>query len=258
MISIIAVALIFLTGTVFGSFYNVLIDRLPFGKNIVTKRSRCDNCHRQIAWYDLIPVLSFILLNGKCRLCAKKLSFYYPVIELLTGILFVVVIFASYQTVASIHFVFYQLIVYSGLFIIFFTDLKYRLIPDEIMAILILSAFFYLVLFNISSFGQNILGAVAFCAFFLFLIIITKGKGMGLGDAKLAFFIGLYLGIIKTLIAFYVSFLTGAGFAVVAMLLKKKTLKSTLPFGPFLIFGIIASQIYSSQILTLLDKLWNY
>src|SRR3989344_652888 len=126
--------LFFLIGLCIGSFLLVLVDRLPRSETIIKGRSYCEHCKKMLAWYDLIPLLSFFSLGGKCRYCKKKLSWYYPVVELTTGVLFIltyIIIIKAITIITVIQMLFYLYII-SSLIVIFFTDLKYGIIPNKV------------------------------------------------------------------------------------------------------------------------------
>jgi leader peptidase (prepilin peptidase)/N-methyltransferase len=254
-------ALIFICGLFFGSFFGVLIDRIPKEEEVVAGRSRCDYCKKEIKWYDLIPVVSFIILRGKCRYCKKKLSYYYPLLEILTGILFVFTFIYFYQ-VGVISFI-YNLIILSSLFVIFFMDLKFGIIPDKIIfPAFVLTLMYYFFFQNTIFFNHMLSGIGAFL--FLFGIsygfyFFTKKDGMGGGDIKLSFLLGFFLGFPKILVALYIAFLTGAIIAIILVLWKKKRFqKDTLPFGPFLISASFISLVLGDKIYHLFLQLLGF
>ncbi len=236
---------LFLLGLSVGSFLNVLIDRLPKNESILG-RSRCDHCKHQLSWYDLIPLFSFFALGRKCRYCGKRLSWQYPIVELITGLLFIFVFLSlplNYQ-----FFIIYHLFILSGLIVIFFADLKYRIIPDQVLFFLLLSVFFYLVVFKTNSISSYFISAIAAFLLFALLVVITKGRGMGLGDVKLAFVMGLILGFPLIVVGLYLSFLTGAAISLILVIRGRKTMKSTIPFGPFLAFSTGMSLFYGQSL----------
>ncbi len=238
-------------GLCVGSFLNVLIDRLPQNKPVVFDRSCCDHCRHRLFWHDLFPLLSFMLLKGKCRYCHKNISFQHPFLELVTAIFFLL----SYTLMIRIirvelfwpNFIF-LLAVISGLIVIFFADWKYRIIPDQVLVILIAVVFAFDLFYEKNLLPGHLLTAIIFCVFFLILFLLTKGRGMGFGDVKYAFFMGLFLGYPKIIVAFYLSFLTGAAVSLILILAGKKTMKSTIPFGPFLIASTFISEFYGDQL----------
>jgi leader peptidase (prepilin peptidase)/N-methyltransferase len=230
------VFLILVLGLFFGSFLNVVVDRLQNKQSFISGRSKCDFCKKELAWFDLIPLLSFILIRGKCRYCRKKLSYYYPVTELSTGTLFsLAYLCLGPQPLVSLV---YYLFITSCFIVIFFSDLKYGIIPDKIILPATVGTVIYLLIFNPQLLIINLLSAIGAGLFFLALFLFTKGKGMGFGDVKLALLLGLFLGFPKVVFALYLAFLTGA---IVGLMLiiwkKKKTIKETIPFGPFLILA---------------------
>jgi len=248
----------FLLGLAVGAFLNVLIDRLPKEKDVLRGRSYCDHCHHQLVWYDLIPLLSFVFLRGRCRYCQKRISFYNPLVELVTGGMFVWISNRAMEQLSNgvIISLFHYFII-SSLIVIFFTDLKYGIIPDKIVfpAIIIAGisnfraagiAFGDARQFSIFRFLLPGLGAAGF---FGLLVILTKGKGMGLGDVKLAFLMGLVLGFPKIIVALYLAFLTGALVSAILILSKKKKFGQTIPFGPFLVAGTLAAVFWGEQMM---------
>lgn len=253
MINIINNLIFFYLGAIIGSFLNMLIDRLPKGEEIIFKRSHCDSCHKTLGILDLVPVFSFLLLKGKCRYCHIKIPFRNLFVEMLSGIGFIFVI--NFYNTSDIGQIIFQLIILCVLIAIFFIDLDEGIIPDSLILTLIVSTLLYQSLFNIIGVGNLIMSGVVFFLFFLFLVLITKGKGMGMGDVKISFFIGFYLGFNKMLIAFYLAFLTGAVFSLILIYKGRKNLKSTIPFGPFLVLATFISNYYGEIILGIAKNL---
>ena len=230
-------AFLFLFGLVVGSFLNSVIYRLDTGESIIKSRSHCPYCKKTLSWLELIPLMSFIFQRGKCRHCKKPISWQYPLVELATGILFALYCWYFYPNI--LLSIFYFLI--SGfLIVIFVYDLKHYIIPDQIIyPAIIVAGIWYLVsgiFIRDTSYEilDTFLSAILASAFFLAIILISRGKWMGIGDAKLAFLMGLILGWPKILAALFLAFLIGAAISVILLALKKKTLKSEIPFGPFL------------------------
>lgn len=244
---------LFLLGMCVGSFLNVVIDRLPEGRSVVRGRSICDFCKRILVWYDLFPVLSFFLLKGQCRYCRKKLSFQYPLIEGLTGILFAALYILFYSNSSSggyflLH-LFLSFMLTGSFLAIFVIDLKYGIIPDELVIAVCIISF---MLTGITSGTTEIFihtgVGILYALLFFILFLITGGKGMGFGDVKLAFAIGLLLGFPGVLISFYLSFLTGAVVSLILVVQGKKRLKSKIAFGPFLIAGTSIAYMWGDQL----------
>ncbi|MBI3577579.1 prepilin peptidase [Candidatus Gottesmanbacteria bacterium] len=224
---------IFLFGLCIGSFANVLIDRLPRGEDIFRGRSRCDYCKKELRWFELIPVISFFIQRGRCRRCHRQLSIQYPLVELASAVAFVFL----FPHIPS-------LLIFLSLLVIFVADLKYEIIPDSMIILGLIGGL-------IGKF--SILSAIGAAAFFLFLFLVTRGRGMGLGDVKLAFLLGLILGFPTIVIALYTAFLTGAAVGIILMIGGKKTLKSHVPFGPFLILGAMFAMLYGNGVM----EWWN-
>lgn len=246
------VFIIFILGVSVGSFLNVLIDRLPREESFLIGRSYCESCKTRLRWYDLIPIFSFVILKAKCRYCRYRISYYYPVVELTTGFLFVAVLFLiggfSINFITIINLIYY-LFIMSGLIVIFFTDLKYGIIPDKIVFPSIIVSIVYVFIIHNSLFLIHFLSALGSFLFFLLIFLATRGRGMGFGDVKLAFLIGLILGFPKIVVALYVAFLTGALVSIILILGKKKKFKgSTIPFGPFLAIGTLAALFWGNII----------
>ncbi len=252
------ISLSFILGLAVGSFLNVLIDRLPNDESPFKGRSYCDKCRKKLVWFDMIPILSFFLLRGKCRLCHSSISVYYPIVELITAVLFISAVYLlpqisiGYQVLTIKYMIdaLYYWFIVSSLIVIFFTDLKYGIIPDKIVYPAIAISFLYLIFLHSNILISNIVSSIGVFLFFLFLYFITKGRGMGLGDVKLVFFLGLLLGFPKIIIALYIAFLTGAVAGLILIMWKKKRLKiATIPFGPFLALGTFLSYFLSEKII---------
>ncbi len=252
--------IIFLLGLSIGSFLNVLIDRLPAGESIWIDRSHCDSCRKTLNWYDLIPVISFIILQRKCRNCHKKISWQYPLVEAATGLFFLFTYVSMIRitgTDLTVPHLIYYLILVASLIAIFVTDLKYRIIPDQILIFLTILTVVYQFIYFPQFIKDNLISGIISLLFFLMLVIITRGKGMGLGDVKLAFVMGLLLGFPKIIVALYLSFLTGAVVSLILILIHKKSMKSTIAFGPFLVFSTLTTIFYGNYFWQLFQKIFT-
>jgi len=263
--------MIFLTfcgGLLIGSFLNVLIYRLPRGLSFTKGRSFCPKCKKQINFSDNIPLMSFVLLKGRCRFCHSSISWRYPVVELTTGVLFVLAAQNKLGRLGELRLLgvgdfLLTILLFSGLIVIFFIDLEHQIIPDEIIFPLIvlfsLRQFFpfptSLSSFSLLTSHFSLFIAALFSSLFLFFIyLITKGKGMGFGDVKLAFLMGLVLGFPKIIIAFYLAFLTGAFVGIILILVKKAKFGQKIAFGPFLVLAIIINYLWGENIVRLITK----
>lgn len=242
---------IFIFGLFVGSFLNVIIDRLPRGENFFKGRSYCDTCKHLLSWKDLIPLFSFIVLRGKCRYCKTRLSYQYPLLEVLTGTAFTLTyLFITPSNPLSII---YSLLITSILIVIFFVDLFDGIIPFVLVIPGMVLALFYLLLSgNISQVFIHIVAALLAGGFFYLIYFITKRKGMGFGDVVFGLFMGLLLGLPNSLLALYIAFLTGGIFSLILVLLRRKKLRgSTIPFGPFLVVGTYSAFLWG-------DLMTNY
>jgi len=259
---------LFIFGASIGSFLNVLSDRLPNDESIMG-RSHCEKCKHELSWLDLFPVASFFLLNGKCRYCKTKLSFFYPAVEIVTGIFFVLTwnFLPSNSLVGIVPFTgsFYllkiiQLTVISTLLVIFFADWKYQIIPDSMLVILTICAgvlSFLVPHFEVKQLFPVIKDGVIVMIPILLLFAATRGRGMGFGDVKLAFVIGLLFGWQQGLVILYLSFIIGALAGVFLIFSKKKKLKSKIAFGPFIVIAMWLTLFFHSQLLNLLKSVWG-
>lgn len=232
---------LFILGLAVGSFLNVLIYRLPHNLSPLG-RSFCPNCRKQIKWQDNIPLISFFLLDGKCRFCRSPISWQYPVVELVTGILFILSILSSMDSI-------YYLFIVCVLIVVFFTDLRYGIIPDKVTYPAIFVSLAYLFIIRDSLFIFHLASAIGASGFLWLLNRITHGRGMGLGDVKLAFLMGLFLGFPKIVVAFYAAFLTGALVSLILIFSGRKRFGQTLPFGPFLAFGTLLALFLGQEII---------
>jgi leader peptidase (prepilin peptidase)/N-methyltransferase len=241
----------FIFGLIIGSFLNVVVCRLNLAESLLG-RSHCPKCRGLIHWYDNIPLLSFVLLNAECRNCREKISWQYPLVELASGIIFMavgLVFFGEGNLNNWVEIIFY-LGFFSALLVIFVFDLEHLEIPMPVLWLaLVWSLVFLLILdwlnfqsgmdiFSSRIFSGNLAGILAF-SFFFILAFGSREKWMGMGDAYLALLIGLGLGLDKILPALMLAFFLGSFCGIALIVVKKKTLKSQIPFGPFLVSGAI-------------------
>ena len=245
---------IFFLGLSVGSFLNCLIYRLEARESFLKGRSFCPHCRRVLSWWDLIPVFSFLILKGKCRYCYQKISWQYPLVELTTGLLFLLIFnFQLSPALSQFITTLYLFIISSFLIVIFVYDLKHSIIPDKVIYPAIATALifnFQLPIFNqFSIFKFSILSALGAAAFFLTIVLISRGKWMGGGDVKLAFLMGLFLGWPNILVALFLAFLIGAIIGIGLIISGKKTLKSEVPFGPFLVTGTFIALFWAEKLI---------
>jgi leader peptidase (prepilin peptidase)/N-methyltransferase len=250
---------LFILGLIIGSFLNCVVFRLSRNEGFLVGSSYCPNCKHSLNFFDLFPLLSFLFLGGKCRYCKKKISWQYPLVELFTGILFFLTYIKFGPLAPIFSYEFFQLLFYlvvcSLFVVIFIFDFKHYIIPDEINYSAILISFiwlvynFYLGLIDNNQSLYYIFSALGASGFFFLIWLLSKGKGMGFGDVKLAIFLGLLLGWPNILIGLFLGFFFGAIIGIILILTKKKGFKSEVPFGPFLITGTIIALFWGKEIL---------
>lgn len=249
---------VFIFGLMVGSFLNVIIWRWPRGEEFVRHSSHCIHCRHKLAWYDMVPVLSWLTLGGKCRYCRKPIGVLYPVVELSHALAWVGV---GYLAMENTHLggigtlglqsweelVFFgiSLVVVSSLLVIWWIDWLHQLIPDGASLVLIVCG---LILgFMQGDLLVRLYSAVGAGGFFLLLYLITKGRGMGLGDVKLAAGMGLLLGWLVA-VALIASFWLGASVGVLLLALKQVSFGRPIAFGPFMVLGTGLASLWGLQI----------
>lgn len=239
-------------GLAFGSFINVLVLRYGTGMRL-KGRSQCLSCGHTLSWYELVPLLSFIIQWGRCRRCKTRLSIQYPLIELLTGIVFAVVIARSLPFAVTVL----DLVIWFYLIAIVAYDTRHKIIPNGFAYPFIALSFLRLFVEGGEVTLLNFLaGIILFIPFFCFWFF-SKGRWMGLGDGKLALGIGWFLGLGAGINAIILAFWIGAAVALMLILLsrfhlfsggKSLTMKSEVPFGPFLILGTLLVYFFNITI----------
>lgn len=234
----------FLYGLIFGSFFNVVGLRLPKNQSIVSPPSTCSNCKRRLTILDLVPVFSFIFLKGKCRSCGQKIHWIYPVMELCTGILFSL----AFLNLGFSKELIVALLFTSLLIIITVSDLAYMLIPDKILIFFGVLLVLARIVSPLNPWWESIIGAFLGFGILLLIAILSKG-GMGGGDIKLFFVIGLVLGIIPTLLTLFLAAGIGVIVGLVQLKLMNKGRKTPVPFGPSISIAAVIVYFYGANIL---------
>ncbi len=248
---------IILIGLILGSFISAYTYRVPRNISVKKGRSRCPFCKTQIFWYDNIPVVSYILLKGRCRKCKKRISMRYPVIELASAVFFPIfylqfpliqknivwLIGVSYYLALA-----YVLFLAFILLTIFIIDWEHQIILDSNVFWPLLLSVFLLVLFGENKIYIHLLAGLGSALFLLFINLITRGRGMGLGDVKLALFLGMVAGIWGSVVYMFWAFIIGAMVGIFLMVIKKKKMKSQIAFGPFLIMGFLIYMLGSTYL----------
>jgi leader peptidase (prepilin peptidase)/N-methyltransferase len=243
--------LFFVFGSIIGSFLNVVILRLHTGLSI-NGRSSCFSCGKMLSWIELVPILSFVFQRGRCIGCKSRISFQYPLVEIITGFIFLFTFLKISPSFSPFYLLLtaYYLLIFSLLIIIAVYDFRHKIIPDGIVYFFVLLAFLH-IFFEPFQLTVLIAGPVLFLPFFL-LWLVSRGRWIGFGDAKLAWGIGWLLGLSAGFSALFVAFYTGALVGVALIVFeqlsrrfsglslggKNFTMKSEVPFGPFLILGV--------------------
>jgi leader peptidase (prepilin peptidase)/N-methyltransferase len=239
-----ALATVTLFGFAVGSFLNVLIARLPEGRSIVRPGSACPRCGAPIAWFDNIPVMSWLLLGARCRQCREPISWRYPAVEALTAMLFALA-FLRRGWGPDLPVV---LALIAALIAITGIDLDHQIIPDVITLPGIATGFLLALLPGGLSWLDSLIGMLAGGGIF-FLIILASRGGMGGGDMKLGAMLGAFLGWKLALVGFMIAALAGGVFAILLLALGRKGRKDAVPFGPFLALGGLLSLLWGGDIL---------
>lgn len=252
---IIYIFYLFILGLFVGSFLNVLIYRFNTGLSFVSGRSHCFSCGKKLSTYELIPIVSYLIQKGKCVNCKSKISLQYPVVELITGIIFALVgtVIDPLKTFASFVLFLDIIAIFSLLIAISVYDFKHTIIPNAFVYSFIgLSLLYKMVLYKVALFSTYAFlydvafGALLFIIFFL-IWFLSNGRAMGFGDAKLVFGIGILLGFKNGITALLLSFWIGAIVGIILLFLRRKsfTMKSEIPFGPFLALGTAISFFFN-------------
>lgn len=238
----------FILGLIFGSFYNVCIYRMPIGKSVVKPRSFCFKCNKVIPWYENIPLISYLILRGKCSTCGAKFSIRYFFIELISGFIFLFGFYKFGLSVKALEFV----VLTSSMLILFFTDLDERILPDKITLGMIPVGLLFSYFSLDRSLQESIIVAIAgagglWLIAFLYLKI-KKIEGMGMGDVKMLALMGAFLGT-RALLALLISSLLGTIVGLFIIYGLKKGKDYEIPFGCFLSIGTIITYLYGSEII---------
>lgn len=254
---------VFIFGAIIGSFLNVLILRWDTKIGFL-KRSHCMSCKKPLSWHELIPIVSFIIQKGRCRSCKKNILWQYPIVEILTGVIFLLIFnfFAQGEPALGWQFTDYRLLVIGYYWLIFSIlitiavyDFHHKIIPNTFVYLFDILALLYLFgNWKLPSQGWSALGGgLIFFLFFASLWFISRGRWMGLGDAKLALGIGWLLGLSQGMTALIVAFWVGAivGLLLLFLRLKKHTIKSEIPFAPFLVFGTFVAFYFDLNLMDL-------
>lgn len=233
-----------IVGAIVGSFYNVVGLRIPKKESIVHPPSHCTNCQMRLTTIDLVPIFSYVLLRGKCRGCGTKISALYPTAEFITALLFA---FAYWQ-IGWNEELFVALLFISLLIIITVSDIVYMLIPNKILLFFLPLLIIGRILSPLEPWWSSIVGAILGFGILLLIAVLSKG-GMGGGDIKLFFVIGLVLGIVNTVLTLFLASVIGLIIGIITLSRKKQRRKTPIPFGPSIAIAAVIIYFYGTSIL---------
>lgn len=252
MEEVLIVGYVFILGIIFGSFFNVCIYRIPNKQSISNPPSHCYNCNTRLKPLDLVPIFSWVFLGGKCRYCKQKISPRYALVELLTGILFVLV----YKVYGLDTITIYYILLVSLLVIITFIDIDHYIIPDGLIIFGSIGAIAFNILGQGIGLKESLLGGLICGGGTLALIylieLIVKKEVMGGGDIKLFGMVGLFLGVKYGLLTVLLSVYVGATYGVCTIIyskIKNKEYNSMIPYGPFISIGALITVLCGTNII---------
>ncbi len=244
-------AVLFIFGLILGSFYNVLIYRLPRNLSLITPASHCPECKKPIRWYDNVPLLSYMILRGRCRNCGAEIPLQYPLVELSSGLLSVL---AYYMWGASYEALF-MYIFFSALLVLSLIDIKFFILPDIItvpgIGVGLISSLFRTEITPAQSIVGAVFGFVVPFSIYLYYVKFRKMEGLGFGDVKLLSMIGAFTGIYGVFSALFIGSLLGLVFTLPS-LIKNRNFQFVIPFGPFLSAGCFIGVLFKEKILSFL------
>ena len=240
----------FIFGAIVGSFLNVVILRYGTEKPISHGRSGCPDCGKVLHWHELIPIWSFFALGGKCAVCSKPISLQYPLVEAFTGFIFAATVYYFGLSTSTAYYLFIE----SILIVIAVYDFHHKIIPDFFVFLFAVAAF---IMAFVQGWGMwDILAGPILAAPFALLWLVSRGRWIGLGDSKLALGIGFFLGLAQGVSAIVLAFWIGAAWSIALMAVQKAsdassrvTMKSEIPFGPFLIAGTLLILFFGWDVL---------
>jgi leader peptidase (prepilin peptidase) / N-methyltransferase len=251
-------ALTIILGFMIGSFLNVVIYRLPLKQSIIFPGSHCPHCGIAIPFYHNIPLLSYLILRGRCHSCKGRISLQYPLIE----------IFCAFSFWLTLHFFGLSLYaLFTAVFICLLItlaaiDLKYMILPDELTlggaALFFAYSFFNSAVPQLDAVLSGLGAALIFSALYFFYLKVRKIEGLGVGDIKMVLLMGLFLGLHRLVAAIFLASFSGLLVGIFLIIFKKKNLKFALPFGPFLSLGSYISLFWGTDILAWLGSLWSW
>lgn len=243
--------LITIFGILWGSFLTVVVWRVDDLKSIFVSRSRCTDCEEEIGWYDLVPILSYGILRGKCRKCGKKISTLYPLMEVLTGLVFYLTYTNFGMSIESLLLV----LIFSILIVTLGYDAIHMMIVDQFVWLgVALVVIYQFIAVNDWLLWRHVLALVGWggligVSFPALLVLMSRGKWMGEGDISLGLLAGLFVGFPKIILAYILAFIAGSIYGLALMAIRRKKMSDPVPFGPFLVLGSIVAFYAGSRII---------
>lgn len=244
--NIIILIVIAVFGLVIGSFLNVLIFRIDNLKSVLKGRSKCMHCKHVLSSNDLVPLFSFLLLRGRCRYCHKKLSWQYPIVEASTALVFALLYVKFYSFPLAILF---YAVIFSALIVVFVHDLKTQYIPERFVYFTVVLLLLGGAYFGKMSYGNMLLGGLVGGGIPAVLVLVSREKWMGAGDIGVGLVLGLLLGFPTAIFGFFLSTLLGSVVGVTYVYLNKKTIKTSIPFAPYLVTAALISLLWGQSVM---------
>lgn len=239
-------------GLCFGSFLNVVIYRVPLGMSLAKPDSHCTKCDYFLKWYDNIPVISYIMLGGKCRKCKQPISPRYMLVELFTCLCFLACVFLFYKS--SIVYAVVSAAVCCILICVFFIDLEHLYIPDRLQIAIAIFGIVAIFFDDFTVWYDHIIGSIAGGGVFLLIyygaILALKKEGLGFGDVKLAFATGLLLGWQKFILAMLIASVSACLVLIPIKFIKRAERDAEFPFGPFIAVGVFVAMLFGADIIS--------
>lgn len=243
-------SLSFVLGACIGSFINAAEYRLARQEKVVKDRSRCRACRTPIAWYDLVPILSYFILRGRCRSCRDSISWQYPLVEFVTGLLYASLLFLHpvLTTPADLLLLLRDLVAVSVAVFLFVYDYKYQLLPDLVTIPTVVICAILALLLGMPVFSLA-LGMAVGGGFFLVQYLLSRGAWVGGGDIRYGLFLGAVFGWPLVLVSLFLAYVIGAVFAIVLLAMKRKKPGQTIAFGTFLSLGLVLTLWWGDRLL---------
>lgn len=219
-------------GLCIGSFLNVLLYRLDRRGGIATGRSECTHCHKTLAWHDLVPIISFVALRGRCRYCRDKISLVYPAVEIITALAFMAIFFSLKSQ--GYVFLLTHIAIGATLVSLIFFDCLYYILPDKILIALLAMSLFVNIYFRMDAFWYSLVCGLSVASFFGILYLVSHGTWIGFGDVKLVFIVSFLLGYPQGLLAIILAIWLASIVGIGLIIGKRASLKTALPLGSFI------------------------